>query len=98
MHPLLHVTTESGWTAARARGVYPVPPGGFIHLCTRTQLPFVLARHFSGRTGLLVLELAPDGLDIRWEDSEPGMDPFPHLYGDLPAAAVLAVAPATGGR
>jgi len=88
MQELLHVTTPADWESASARGLYPCPPGGFIHLCTEQLLRFVLERHFAGRTGLLLLRLDPEGLDVRWEESEPGMPPFPHLYGPLPCASV----------
>ena len=82
---LLHVTTADAWTA----GPPATPEGGFLHLCTPAQLPFVLARHFAGHLGLVVLRLNPAALDdVRWEASEPGMDPFPHLYGPLPATAI----------
>ena len=87
---LLHVTTADAWAA----GPPATPPGGFLHLCTPAQLPFVLARHFAGRSGLVVLHLDAAALqDVRWEASEPGMDPFPHLYGALPTAAVTRVEP-----
>ncbi|MBV9735431.1 MAG: DUF952 domain-containing protein [Acidisphaera sp.] len=85
---LLHVT--EGW---EGRAI-PCPPAGFIHLCTVEQLAFVLRRHFAGRSGLVVLRIEPAGLDVRWETSEPGMPPFPHLYGELPPSAVQAVSPA----
>ena len=78
---LLHVT--EGWDGG------PIEASPFLHLCTEAQLPFVLRRHFAGRTDLSVLRIDPAGLDVRWEVSEPGMHPFPHLYGPLPAAAVL---------
>ena len=94
MQELLHVTTPADWAAAQAAGGYAQPAGGFIHLCTPAQLPFVLGRHFAGRTHLLLLRLDPAGLDIRWEPSEPGMPPFPHLYGALPAASVRSTEPA----
>ena len=87
---LLHVTTAEAWAA----GPPVLPPGGFLHLCTPVQLPFVLEMHFAGRSGLVVLHLdAALLVDVRWEVSEPGMDPFPHLYGQLPAGAVKAVEP-----
>ena len=88
MATLLHVTTPEAWAVAQSHGGYVPPPDEFLHLCTPAQLPFVLARHFAGRVGLLVLHIDPAGLDIRWEVSEPGMDPFPHLYGRLPTSAV----------
>jgi uncharacterized protein (DUF952 family) len=93
MDELLHVTTAEDWAAAQEVGGYGQPAGGFIHLCTPAQLPFVLERHFAGRSGLVVLTVDTAGSDVRWETSEPGMPPFPHLYGPLPAAAVLELRP-----
>ncbi len=89
MEELLHVTDQAGWAAAEASGRIRCPPGGFIHLCTAAQLDFVLGRHFAGRQGLLLLTLDPAGLHVRWEASEPGMKPFPHLYGDLLTESVV---------
>lgn len=86
---LLHVTTPEAWAAAQASGVLSGEP--FLHLCTAAQLAFVLARHFAGRTGLLLVQLDPAGLDVRWEASEPGMEPFPHLYSGAPVRQVLSV-------
>ena len=64
----------------------------FLHCCTEAQLAFVLARHFAGRIGLLVLRFAPASVEGRivWEQSEPDQDPFPHLYGALPLAGTEA--------
>ena len=88
---VLHVATPADWAATVAAGGLFAEP--FLHLCTEAQLPFVLAKHFAGQTGLLLVRLDPAGLDIRWESSEPGMDPFPHLYGWAPAAAAVEVRP-----
>lgn len=90
---LLHVTTAEGWAASQGAGSIRCPPGGFIHLCTAAQLAFVLARHFAGRTALLALRVDPAGLDLRWEESEPGMAAFPHLYQSIPVGAVRAADP-----
>lgn len=88
---LLHVTTAAGWLHLQQDQA--LPPAPFWHLCTTAQLPFVLAQHFAGQTGLVILHLDPARLhDVRWEMSEPGMDPFPHLYGPLLASAVTSVA------
>ncbi len=89
MDELLHVTTGVRWAEAGASGRVRCPPGGFIHLCTPDQLDFVLQRHFTGQKGLLLLTLDPAGLDVRWEVSEPGMAPFPHLYADLLTESVI---------
>lgn len=46
------------------------------------------------RSGLALLHIDPAKLgDLRWETSEPKRDPFPHLYGPLPVAAVLRAEP-----
>ncbi len=83
---LCHVTTPDALGQDRITGA------PFLHCCTEAQLGFVLARHFAGRAGLLVLRFDPALAEgtIRWEQSEPGMDPFPHLYGALPLRAVTA--------
>ena len=92
---LCHVTTRTAWAEAQAEEVY-APAGldvdGFLHCCTEAQLAFVLVRHFPAATGLLVLRFDPDrvGASIDWVRSEPDQDPFPHLNGPLPLAAVLS--------
>ena len=98
--PLLHVTTSDAWADIQARGALSATP--FVHLCTQDQLPFVLDRFFPGHTGLLLITLEDAGLEIRWESSEPGMAPFPHLYGRAPLSAILSCTPISppqaGGR
>lgn len=86
---VVHVTTPEDWAEVKRVGGLQQAP--FMHLCTDAQLPFVLAKHFAGRTGLLLVRLDPAGLDIRWEHSESGMEPFPHLYGFAPASAAVEV-------
>ena len=88
---VLHVATPAEWAATQRAGGLSAEP--FLHLCSRAQLPFVLAKHFAGQTDLLLVELDPAGLDIRWESSEPGLDPFPHLYGWAPVSAARSVTP-----
>ncbi len=84
MDLLCHVTTQPVLdTSGSALQAEP-----FLHCCTQAQLPFVLARHFAGKTGLLVVRFDPACIEgrIQWERSEQGQDPFPHLYGRLPLA------------
>ena len=95
--PLRHVCGLATWQAVLAAGTVAYAPDslatdGFLHLCTVDQLAFVLQRFFGGQSGLVVLHIDPAraGAEIRWERSEPGMAPFPHLYGALPLAAVTA--------
>ena len=63
---------------------------GFIHFSTLVQVPETLALHFSSRDGLLLLKVDISSLDIKWEPARSG-DLFPHLYEDLPLAAVVSV-------
>lgn len=67
---------------------------GFIHFSYAHQLAETARRHFAGQSDLVLLEVAGDrlGQALREEPSRGG-DLFPHLYGDLDLAAVLAVKP-----
>jgi uncharacterized protein (DUF952 family) len=99
---LHHVLTASAWTAAQAAGIYAPPElarDGFLHCCTPAQLGFVLARHFAGATGLVVITFETDDVpaDLVWVNSEPDQPPFPHLYGPIPCKAVLRAEAVAGG-
>jgi uncharacterized protein (DUF952 family) len=90
---LHHVLTAAAWQAAQAAGAHAPPElarDGFLHCCTPAQLDFVLARHFSGATNLVVITFETDSVPavLRWVNSEPDQPPFPHLYGPIPCAAV----------
>jgi uncharacterized protein (DUF952 family) len=84
------------WREAEAVGRFTGSPvdarDGFIHLSTALQVAETAARHFGGQTDLLLVAVATAPLDLRWEPSRHG-DLFPHLYGDLPLAAVRWVRP-----
>lgn len=84
------------WRRAETAGIFHGSPvdtrDGFIHLSTAAQARDTAARHFGGETDLLLVTVATDGLDVRWEPSRGG-DLFPHLYGELPMSAVLRVTP-----
>ncbi|MEV1328665.1 DUF952 domain-containing protein [Micromonospora costi] len=64
---------------------------GFIHLSAADQVVETARRHFAGATGLTLLTVDPARLGdrLRWEPSHGGQR-FPHLYGPLPLAAVVA--------
>jgi uncharacterized protein (DUF952 family) len=67
---------------------------GFIHLSTAGQLAVTVDRHFQGQTDLVVaaVDLSCLGDAVRWEKSRGGAL-FPHIFGVLPMAAVLAAGP-----
>jgi uncharacterized protein (DUF952 family) len=95
---LNHVVTQASWADAAGLEAY-APPSlraeGFLHCCTPAQLRFVLARHFAGATGLLVLTFDTEDVpaEVRWVHSEPDQDPFPHLFGPIPLRAIRTVTP-----
>ena len=67
---------------------------GYIHLSTATQAAATLAKHFTGRDGLVLVTVDPAALPepLRWEPARGG-DLFPHLYAPLPWSAVRSVDP-----
>jgi beta-hydroxylase len=62
---------------------------GFIHLSTVDQMSETLQKHFIGQPGLVIatIDLALLGDAVRWEPSRGGAL-FPHVYGDMPIAAM----------
>jgi uncharacterized protein (DUF952 family) len=66
---------------------------GYIHLSCGSQLASTLDKHFSGVDGLMLaaVELSQLGDTVRWEPARGGQL-FPHIYGRLPAGAVVSVA------
>jgi len=102
---LLHLTTQTEWRAALDGGSVR-PPSladvGFVHLSAPAQVHLPAERLFPGRRDVVLLVVDPARLSdpVRWEPGVPG-DPesmrFPHLYGPLPASAVVAVLPWRAG-
>lgn len=107
---ILHVADSATWAAARVAGRYEVSSRGrtlseegFVHASTSRQIDGVLARFYAdldpaGLT-LLVIDVAASeraGSPVRW-DAVPGLPaPFPHVYGPIVPAAVVAELPLGG--
>lgn len=89
-----HLATSADWENRSSRHYEPagLVDEGFIHLCTRDQLPGVVERYYQGRDDLVLLTVRTDRLDARlvWEDTTDSGERFPHLYGPLTLAAVLS--------
>lgn len=66
----------------------------YIHLSTDEQLRGTLDKHFAGQENLFLVrvDLAALGPDVRWEPARGGAL-FPHIYGPLPLAVVIAHGP-----
>lgn len=92
------ICPEPLWRAAEAQGRFTGAAidlqDGFIHFSTAAQVRETAARHFAGQGDLLLIAVDAEALGsaLRYEVSRGG-DLFPHLYGDLPLAAVAWVAP-----
>ncbi|MFG2104685.1 DUF952 domain-containing protein [Micromonospora echinaurantiaca] len=86
-------TTEwdEALAAGRLAGTAVDRQDGFVHLSAADQVVETARRHFAGVTGLTLLTVDPARLGdaLRWEPSRGGQL-FPHLYGPLPVAAVVA--------
>lgn len=92
------IVSDLEWEDARKSGVFTGAAvdhaDGFIHFSTAAQVADTANKHFSGRTGLLLLKVAEEKLgdSLRYEVSRGGAL-FPHLYGSLPVMLVKDVLP-----
>jgi uncharacterized protein (DUF952 family) len=94
---IFKILSESQWQAMQASGMFTGSPvdlaDGYIHISTDAQVRETVAKHFAGQTDLVLLAIDPVRLPdinrLRWEPSRGGAL-FPHLYGPLPRAAVVA--------
>ncbi len=98
---LVHICGAEDWQAAQSDGELrpdSLHLSGFVHLSTPEQVHLPANRLYAGRTDLVLLRVDPARLSspVRWEPGVPA-DPdameFPHLYGPLPAEAVITVTP-----
>jgi glutathione S-transferase len=108
-HWLYHLALPEEWRQARAAGIYArstrglgLEQVGFIHASYAHQLAATYARFYGDAGPVVLLTIDPAlleqaGVAVRAEaaGSNPaaGAERFPHLYGPLPLAAVLAADP-----
>jgi uncharacterized protein (DUF952 family) len=98
---LVHLCSADDWRNAQVRGEHrpdSLNGGGFVHLSTPEQVHLPANRLYAGRTDLVLLRIDPARLSspVRWEPgvaTDPDSMVFPHMYGPLPAAAVISVTP-----
>ena len=99
--PLFHLALEADWQTATQKGSYRVSTRGlsleqvgFIHCSWEEQLLGTYKRFYSDAGAVLVLTIDPKQLKAPLRaDAVPSGELFPHLYGELPLAAVRDVAP-----
>ncbi|MBM7771114.1 uncharacterized protein (DUF952 family) [Actinokineospora baliensis] len=90
---ILHIRASADWPA---EAVHPLDGEAFVHCSDPGTVHLPANRLFAGRTDLLLLEVDPArlGVPLRWEPGSPpipGGPWFPHVYGAIPASAVVAV-------
>jgi uncharacterized protein (DUF952 family) len=96
MTVIYHICRREEWDVAKRAGRYAGSSqdkaDGFIHFSSASQVKASAAKHRAGQSGLVLLTVDADplGAALKWEPSRGGAL-FPHLYGALPAAAVIAV-------
>ncbi|MBV8992999.1 MAG: GNAT family N-acetyltransferase [Pseudonocardiales bacterium] len=101
---LVHLCTPATWRMALAAGSL-APPSllheGFVHLSTPHQVTWPANALYQGRTDLLALVVDPARLpgELRFERAPdaPAEVRFPHHYGPVPVASVVAVVPYQAG-
>lgn len=86
------------WAAAVRQGRYAGSADdardGFIHLSSIEQVAGTLARHFAGRSDLVLVAYEEARLAdaLKWEPSRGGAL-FPHYFGVLDPGAAISVEP-----
>ena len=100
--PVLHLTEERVWRQAQASGHYPwssrsgtYESEGFVHAGFAGQVAGTRERKYGDLPdeALVVLELDPRRLSVPVVVEDLGAGPFPHLFGPLPVAEVVAEHP-----
>ena len=95
MRETFHLVPDALWAAADPDSPYEatsLEPEGFAH-CTDglEALGVTFDRHYAtDRRPFLALTLDLDALDVPWR-YDVGDSPYPHIYGPIRRAAVLAV-------
>ena len=92
---LYHITTLAAWSEADPYTTESLASEGFIHFSTAAQVAWVANDRFNGRHDLWLLVIDPARLraPLVYEDCYQTGQQFPHLYGPLERAAVVALLP-----
>lgn len=100
---IYHLAFASDWEAAQPVGSYRISgrgmtleSEGFLHFSYAAQVAGVANRFWrEPEAPLVLLTVDPDllGLPVVAENTSGGTELFPHVYGPLPVAAVVAVTP-----
>jgi uncharacterized protein (DUF952 family) len=95
---IFHIVSRTEWDAAAAAGEYAadsLASEGFIHFSFADQVSATANRYYRALDGLQVIEVDPALVPavLKLEPSPLTGEVFPHIYGALPTAAVIAIHP-----
>lgn len=98
---IFHIAEKNRWEAAQLAGSYAqstlgrtLEEEGFIHACHEDQWEDVRERHYGSTTrSLVLLTIDTDLLTSPWQEDEVEGTTFPHIYGPLNPASVVAATP-----
>ena len=91
---IYHWCPEADWQASPAGYEPPaLSVDGFIHCSYRHQVESTATAVDGGRDDLVLLCIDEEGLPVESEDCYELGEPYPHIYGSIPAGSVVAVAP-----
>lgn len=97
---IFHLTEPARWERSLAEGVHTastrgveLADEGFVHCSTAEQWPRVRALFYADVDDLLLLHVDEDRLSspVVYEQLGGATEPFPHVYGPIDLAAVVAV-------
>jgi len=97
MNYILHITKKTAWEEALKTGFYThetLETEKFIHCSAPDQVLSVANYNFKTQTGLVLLLIDADnvGSPVKYENLEGGTRLFPHVYGRIETASVIAAA------
>lgn len=93
---ITHIAERDEWARALETGEYR-PPSlaevGFVHASTAFSLDLPANLFYRGRSDLVLLCIDQRllGSEVRWEEPQPTVEAFPHIYGPVNLEAVIAV-------
>jgi len=97
---IFHLTDPDRWAQSLAAGEHTgssrgveLADEGFIHCSTAAQWPVTVDRFYADVDALLLLHIDEALLDVPLVIEQLGEapEPFPHVYGPIPMAAVVEV-------
>ena len=97
---IYHLTDPATWAHSQAAGQHTgstrdtdLEQEGFIHCSTAEQWPATVERFYADVDELLLLHIDEEALDapLVYEQLGSAPEPFPHVYGPIPLAAIVEV-------